>query len=1163
MNKFFICLLFSSFNFHLIFAQCGSCPGNLVQNPGFENGTTGWTWSGGNLSAGGGAVVCGSYSGDFQITNPSNNWVSQTVGTDLPAGTVIYASTYAGTHDNNYYHELQIGFFDANWVFISNSAIEVNKVLSASPSGPQLYTWNGTVPAGCKYTTVGWNGTGDWLKTEQWCVTTNTPPAAGCPGNLLSINYGFEYGMIDWNNWGNMSTTTTTPYAGTYAGYVTGGAGGGSSIVAGNAGWTYKLKAYAKIASGTSWGAIEMHFYNASMTEIAGSAAYTQVTSTAYQQYTVTATAPAGTAFVEAALWKDVSGSMWVDDYCLTSVATPCNGNLIANQSFENGMTDWNNYQNMTIAAVPHTGSYASLVPSGVAGGGTSDTLSAIPGNIYNLSVYAKAVNSASVWAVVEIEFLDASWNLVQAFNQVVNTTTYQQYNITGVAPAGAVMVRASMWKDVWGDLYTDDWCLTVTPPAGTVSLGNYVFQDRNGNGIKDAIDWGLDGVLVRLYADANDDGIADGAALADAYTSYNGFYNFTGLAPGKYFARLENISSSMFVCPVNGGDPDNNIDNDNNGLSQVGTTVKGGTINLTVAGEPNGLNYNGTYDFGLFKTNGLGDVVWLDDNANGIQDGGEPGLGGVKIYLKNPANNVILDSTVSDANGAYFFYDPAGLYGINTYNIQFVTPAGYSPSPANSGADDTKDSDPVNGTIVNASVPNGTYNRTFDAGFVPLVAVGDRVYYDANNNGFREAAETGIAGVTVYLYRDANNDNVADGASIATTTTNASGNYLFSNLLQGNYIVGIIPPANYYSSTINAGDPDSNTDLDNNGITVDQLTREIRGYAISLAPGTEFDGTSATTNTNITYDFALTTGTIKLGDYLWHDVNKNGIQDAGEPGIANQLIILKSVDKTGEIAKVTTDVNGYYLFNNMAPGNYYMKFPGLYHMVPTFENTGSNPARNSKANIGGWAPVTLSAGIDNLDVDAGYYTGWSLPVQSITLTPVLKANQVEVNWNTLNEVNTAYFEVERSYGNNSFTTIGKVNSTVSNGGNGSYRFIDNSFATSADVVTYRIKVIDKDAGFSYSGTAVIRLNKKAVFTTWPNPFVNEVTVSYTSAAASKITLSIIDMSGKKLKADTYKTARGNNRFSITNLADLPAGMYTIEIADMNTNERFIQKLTK
>jgi hypothetical protein len=110
--------------------SCGNtlnctCPGNVVLNPSFENGTTNWSWSGGTLSAGTGAIACGSFSGDFQISNSASNWVSQTIGTDLIAGTVVNASVYAGTHDNSVNHYVSLNFFDASWNYISASSVSV------------------------------------------------------------------------------------------------------------------------------------------------------------------------------------------------------------------------------------------------------------------------------------------------------------------------------------------------------------------------------------------------------------------------------------------------------------------------------------------------------------------------------------------------------------------------------------------------------------------------------------------------------------------------------------------------------------------------------------------------------------------------------------------------------------------------------------------------------------------------------------------------------------------------------------------------------------------------------------------------------------------------------------------------------------------------------
>ncbi|QLH46265.1 MAG: hypothetical protein HWD58_11920 [Bacteroidota bacterium] len=168
-------------------AQC-TCPGNLVQNPSFENGTTSWSWSGGNLSAGTGAVACGSYSGDFQITNSSSNWVSQTIGSGtIPAGSTINMNVYAGTHDNSFYHEVKIMYFTSSWGWISQTAVEVNKVLANSPVGPQLYTLTSSsgeyilCPGGIYRNR-------QLIKTDGWCVTVSTPT---CDPNDAGAYYGF------------------------------------------------------------------------------------------------------------------------------------------------------------------------------------------------------------------------------------------------------------------------------------------------------------------------------------------------------------------------------------------------------------------------------------------------------------------------------------------------------------------------------------------------------------------------------------------------------------------------------------------------------------------------------------------------------------------------------------------------------------------------------------------------------------------------------------------------------------------------------------------------------------------------------------------------------------------------------------------------------------
>ena len=245
-----------------------------------------------------------------------------------------------------------------------------------------------------------------------------------------------------------------------------------------------------------------------------------------------------------------------------------------------------------------------------------------------------------------------------------------------------------------------------------------------------------------------------------------------------------------------------------------------------------------------------IGNFVFRDNNGNGIQNVDDPGIAGVTVRLLNSANSIVATS-ITDNNGAYNF---AGLVAA-TYGVSFVTPVGFSPTLANTGTDDTKDSDPVAGTAAGILLNVNEVNITVDAGFIPSILVlGNRVWYDTDNNGINSSTENGMRNISMRLYRDIDNNNVADGAAIATTTTDANGNYSFANLAPGNYIVGAVLPAGYVSSNVNAGDPDNNINNDDNGVV--QAGNEIRGLAITLSIIGEPEGTN--NNTNNSYDFGM-----------------------------------------------------------------------------------------------------------------------------------------------------------------------------------------------------------------------------------------------------------------------------------------------------------------
>jgi hypothetical protein len=193
-----------------------------------------------------------------------------------------------------------------------------------------------------------------------------------------------------------------------------------------------------------------------------------------------------------------------------------------------------------------------------------------------------------------------------------------------------------------------------------------------------------------------------------------------------------------------------------------------------------------------------IGDRVWEDLNANGIQDDGEPGIGDVAVQLFDCSDN-LQASTTTTASGFYSFTNL--LPGC--YYVAFATPSGFLPTPANQGADDAKDSDAVGGKTGNYQLDPGEYDPTVDAGFFRPASIGDFVWVDTNANGIQDAGEAGLAGVVVELYTCAD-------ILVATTTTNAGGAYAFNNLTPGDYYVKFNKPAGYTFSPRDAGADDA-----------------------------------------------------------------------------------------------------------------------------------------------------------------------------------------------------------------------------------------------------------------------------------------------------------------------------------------------------------------
>ncbi|MFN8243425.1 MAG: SdrD B-like domain-containing protein [Ferruginibacter sp.] len=437
---------------------------------------------------------------------------------------------------------------------------------------------------------------------------------------------------------------------------------------------------------------------------------------------------------------------------------------------------------------------------------------------------------------------------------------------------------------------------------------------------------------------------------------------------------------------------------------------------------------------------------------------------------------------------------------------------------------------------------------------------LGNLVWADFNADGTRQGNENGLAGVTVKIYGDANNDNVPDAGPLNTTVTDANGWYNFSNLGAGNYILAVIPPTGYTKGTVNGGDPDNNNDNDNNGLNI--TAGELRGNAITLSANAEKDSlNNPNTNYNATYDIGLT-GTASLGDFLWIDQNKNGLQDAGEGGVSGKTILLKNAAGTATLATTTSDSYGKYLFSNLPPGTYTLKFPGISNMNAAPALVGANININSKPDPGTMLyAVTLAPNEVNQTVDAGYQGGTVLPITLSDFKASFTNGYVLLKWITANEFNSDYFEIERSGDGNQFSTIGKTDAAGNSNFSNEYSFSD--LLTLKGLNFYRLKMVDMDGRATYSKVVALNTDARGInlLLVYPNPFGHKVQVKIESDDRDDILIRVLDNNGATVRSQTANVLQGENIITVKDVSELPGGVYYLEV--ISSSRSFRTKIMK
>ena len=250
-----------------------------------------------------------------------------------------------------------------------------------------------------------------------------------------------------------------------------------------------------------------------------------------------------------------------------------------------------------------------------------------------------------------------------------------------------------------------------------------------------------------------------------------------------------------------------------------------------------------------------VGDFVWFDENGNGVKDEGpewgDSGIDGVLVNLYLDDGDVVFEPGAGDAleksmttgdnpgttdveHGWYDFTEVGDHLG---WWVE-IADSNFDHGGPLEGYEYTGDK---GSNVYNGDEPRYVYipdtltdenNVDFAYTLKNIVAIGNLVWHDADGNSQYDAGEAGIEGVTVKLYHDANGNGVpepdgADGAAVATTTTDGSGIYQFMDVTPStagdattNYFVAVVTndvknKGYVNSSTGGNQNPDSNDNTD------------------------------------------------------------------------------------------------------------------------------------------------------------------------------------------------------------------------------------------------------------------------------------------------------------------------------------------------------------
>jgi hypothetical protein len=174
------------------------------------------------------------------------------------------------------------------------------------------------------------------------------------------------------------------------------------------------------------------------------------------------------------------------------------------------------------------------------------------------------------------------------------------------------------------------------------------------------------------------------------------------------------------------------------------------------------------------------------------------------------------------------------------------------------------------------------------------------------------------------------------------------------------------------------------------------------------------------------------------------------------------------------------------------------------------------------------------------------------LPITLSLWKGVYKNDKTYLSWQTDEGTNFSHFVIEHSTDGVHFSSLGQVAAATSTQTTLQYSYTDASPASGINY--YRLKMVDKDGQYKYSGIITIRTDAKGNrVSASPNPFTDHVVITIESSTDETVHLRVFNSDGKLVWRKTSFVTAGTNAQYFNDLQYLPKGIYFIKINKTST----------